>query len=102
CGVAVLALASGLVSLRRVAISPLGVSARHTPKPMRLVRVVVTVVALAVWLVIGQSASQFGAAVLLVVIAGLIAIFNVIGPFAMMLVGRIMAAAARGPRTLVA
>lgn len=101
-GVVALALGSGMVSLRRVAIDPLGVAARHTPRPMRMVRVLMTAAAVLVWLVIAKQVEHLGTAVLMVIMAALVAVLNVIGPFVMMLIGHVTAASAHDPRTLIA
>ncbi|AKU16491.1 FtsX-like permease family protein [Luteipulveratus mongoliensis] len=97
-----LAVVSGLVGLRRVAISPLGVAARQTPPRLSVVRVLGTIGAVVVWMSVGSGLGQMGAAVVMVLLAGIVAVINVIGPFVMMLLGRLVARLARGPQTLLA
>ena len=100
--VTLLALGSGLVSLARVAVSPLGVAARHTPRSLSVVRAVVMVAMFVAWFVVAQRLEQDGTVILMVVLPALVAVLNAVGPFAMMLMGRVVAGLARGPRTLLA
>ncbi len=100
--VVLLAVGSGLISLRRVAISPLGVSARTTPRPMRLARVAIFAAIAVAWLAIAQGVERLGTALMMVILAGLVAALNVVGPFVMMLLGRAAAHVTGSPRTLLA
>lgn len=100
--VTVLALVAGLSSLRRVVVSPLGVTARHTPARLRATRVVVVVVAGAAWLAVAQVAGELGAALFAAMLAGFVATINIIGPFVVMLLGLLLAQFARTPETLLA
>lgn len=103
--VPVLAVVSGIVSLRRVVVSPLGVARRTTPPGMRAVRVVVAVLAMGSFMVVTAMSSAFGAAVVALAIItlglGFLAL-NAIGPWVLGLVGRLQARAARTPARLLA
>ncbi|WP_265447396.1 FtsX-like permease family protein [Flexivirga meconopsidis] len=101
-GVTLLAVVSGAIGLRRVAISPLGVTARHTPRGLSVVRVLLTMAAVVVWVAIGSSLQQAGVAVLLVIVTLMVAIANVVGPFVLGLAGRLIARNARHAPTLLA
>ncbi len=103
--VPVLAAVSGAVSLRRVVVSPLGVARRQTPPGMRAVRVVVTVAAMGLFMVVTSMLGAFGAAATAVGIGTLalgFAALNVIGPWTLALVGRLRARRARTPAQLLA
>ncbi|NTW41697.1 MAG: hypothetical protein HGA44_17765 [Cellulomonadaceae bacterium] len=101
-----LAAVSGAVSLRRVVVSPLGVSRRTTPPGMHGVRALVVVVAVAGFVVVSQSVGMLGPAIgLLVLLGALAAVFgtlNLVGPWTLSVLGRVMARTARTPATLLA
>ena len=104
-GVVLVALVSAAVSLRRVAITPLGVAARVTPPGMKAVRLLSIAVAFVAMLVV-TNVSFGGAGVTiailtLVLVAGF-ATLNVVGPFVIWVVGRLTARGARNVPTLLA
>jgi hypothetical protein len=103
------ALLSCAVSLRRVAISPLGVAQRLPQKGLSWVRVL-PVLLLGGGFVAAFNAGSvlfgFGAAVGVLVLVGLLAgtfaVFNLVGPLFVSLLGRVLAARARSVETLLA
>ncbi|TGO05405.1 hypothetical protein [Serinibacter arcticus] len=104
--VVVIALASAVSSLGRVAITPLGVAARTTPPGLRVIRLAALVVAV-VGVVVANAALSGGAGtimlvVLMAMVAAGMATLNVVGPFVLGLVGRLTARGARRPATLLA
>ncbi|ACQ78704.1 protein of unknown function DUF214 [Beutenbergia cavernae DSM 12333] len=99
--VVVLALGSAALSLRRVAITPLGVAARVTPKGLSWLRVVPVVVAGGAWIALLNS-PYAGIGILLAVLLVGFAILNVVGPFVVWLIGRVTTARARSAATLIA
>jgi hypothetical protein len=104
-GVVVIAVVSAVSGLRRVAISPLGVTARVTPPALRVVRVLSVVVAFVVLLVVNAALSQLGTVGLLflmAIIAGGMATLNIVGPFVLGIVGRIAAGTSKSVATLLA
>ncbi|MCB7135066.1 FtsX-like permease family protein [Cellulosimicrobium marinum] len=103
--VVVVALVSALASLRRVAITPLGVAARVTPPGLRAARLLTTGVAFAALLVATNVSLGSPAVVVTVLTAVLVvgfATLNVVGPFVLWVVGRITARRARHVATLLA
>jgi hypothetical protein len=100
--VTVVALLSAVSSLRRVAITPLGVAARVRPAGLRAVRLLTMLLVALVFGVVMRS----GMNVPLVVLVGLlvvgVATINVVGPFVASVQGRIVAARARDVATLLA
>ncbi|HWK92407.1 MAG TPA: FtsX-like permease family protein [Luteimicrobium sp.] len=97
-GVVLVALTSALVSLRRVAITPLGVAARVTPPGLRWTRVLpflLAGVAMVVAMNTPWASAAVVVAVLTTVLVGGFATLNVVGPFAMSLAGRVTAGRAR-------
>ncbi len=105
-GVPVAAAIAALIALRRVQISPLGVTRRVTPKPpgsWRLIPLLAGIAELAVFVVIGRPGStshQIQAFLpgFLLILAGLV----VAGPWLTMAGARLMARRAQRPATLVA
>ncbi|KAA1424734.1 FtsX-like permease family protein [Mumia zhuanghuii] len=103
--VVLIAVLSAFASLRRVAITPLGVANRVTPPAMRAVRLLSTVAAAAALIVGPQLAGGSAGLALGVLVALLLITFatmNVVGPFVLWVVGRITAAVARSVPTLLA
>jgi hypothetical protein len=103
--VPLLAVVSGVVSLRRVVVSPLGVARRQTPPGMRAVRAVLAVVAMVGFMVVTSVLGAFGAAAVAFGIGSLALGFgalNLIGPWVLGLLGRLRARAARTPAQLLA
>ncbi|MGC5167981.1 FtsX-like permease family protein [Luteimicrobium sp. DT211] len=104
-GVVLVALVSALVSLRRVAITPLGVAARVTPPGLRWTRLLPFLFAgLAMVVAVNTSwaSEAIVIAVLTTVLVGGFATLNVIGPFVMSLAGRVTAGRARRVPALLA
>ena len=103
--VVAVALVSALVSLRRVAITPLGVAARVTPPGLKAVRLLSMGVAF-VALIIATNLSFGSVAVVLTVLTVILlvgfATVNVVGPFVIWLVGKMTAGSARRVPTLLA
>lgn len=101
-GVAALAVVSGVSSLARVAVSPLGVAARTTPSRLKVVRVVIALAAVVGWIVVNQLVGGLGFGVLVLVLVGVVATINLVGPYVVMLFGLAVAATARRLPTLLA
>ncbi|GAA2683338.1 hypothetical protein GCM10010412_069030 [Nonomuraea recticatena] len=90
---------SAVVGLRRVVVSPLGVAKRETPPGMRAVRLVALLAVLAVVPMLGTSASV---GVVAVVLGLAFLCINLVGPWAVGLIGRITAKRAKRPAKLLA
>ncbi|MFC3978557.1 FtsX-like permease family protein [Streptosporangium jomthongense] len=90
---------SAVVGLRRVVVSPLGVAKRETPPAMRFVRVLALLAVLAVVPTLGMGASV---GVVTVVLSLAFLAVNLVGPWVVGLLGRIVAASARRPAGLLA
>ncbi|NNG40403.1 ABC transporter permease [Flexivirga sp. ID2601S] len=101
-GVTLLAVGSGAIGLRRVAISPLGVTARHTPRGLSVVRLLVTALVAVTWIAIGTALQEADIVVLMLIVAVMVAVANVVGPFVLGLAGRVIARTARHAPTLLA
>src|SRR5699024_2442821 len=85
--VTAIALVSAGASLRKVAITPLGVAARTRANPLHWSRVVPILVFAVVFAVLWNT-GQAGFVVLALMVAGGFAMLNAIGPLVMSLVGR--------------
>ncbi|MFI6815847.1 FtsX-like permease family protein [Nonomuraea sp. NPDC050328] len=98
-GVPVLVGLSAVAGLRRVVVSPLGVAKRETPPGLRFVRVLVLLAALIAVPVLSRQAG-------VAVIAGALGLaflsLNLVGPWVVAVIGRVTAARARRPGTLLA
>lgn len=104
--VPLVAAASGAVSLRRVVVSPLGVARRTTPPGLRWVRLLALVAAMGAFAV-ATSAVQgmsvaVGATILIGLVAAVFGTINLVGPWTIALLGRLMARTARTPARLLA
>lgn len=97
--VLLLALASATVSLARVAVTPLGVASRVTPRRLTVLRLVLALVMLVAWPVLLPMLPVAG-----VVVLGLavVAVINIVGPWLVMLFGMVLAGLARRAPTLLA
>ncbi|HEY6737449.1 MAG TPA: FtsX-like permease family protein, partial [Actinopolymorphaceae bacterium] len=96
---------SAVAGLRRVVISPLGVARRQTPPGLRFARVVVFGGLVVAFLAFARTAMGHGSAglVFLAVMGGLAFWgLNLVGPWVVALLGRIVAGLARTPATLLA
>ncbi|MPV36043.1 FtsX-like permease family protein [Georgenia subflava] len=99
--VVAVSVASAVTSLRTVAISPLGVAARVSPKGLHWSRVLPLGVTAAAFVVMFSLGLAEVAVLIALVVVGF-ATLNVIGPFVMSLIGRVTLRRARGPATLIA
>lgn len=101
--VVVLAVLSGVSSLARVVVTPLGVAARTTPARLSILRVVLAVAVLGTWIaVFGVFFRQQEVGVLLAILGVAVAVMNVVGPYVVMVAGLVMARFARTPTSLLA
>jgi len=108
--VLVIALLSCAGSLRKVAVTPLGVVRRVTPAHLRLVRAVPLVVLAGGFALgfdrlaglAGDSGRLVAVGVMLAFVGGAFAVYNLVGPLLVGLVGRVLARGARSPATLLA
>jgi len=107
--VLLVATTSSVVSLRRVAITPLGVAKRLPPKALswaRVLPVLILGLAFVVAFNAGSVVFGFGMAVGALILAGLLAgafaVFNLVGPLFVSLLGRLLGARARSVETLLA
>ncbi|XVX21537.1 FtsX-like permease family protein [Actinomycetota bacterium] len=100
--VVLLAATSGLVSLAAVAVTPLGVASRVSPARLSLLRVAATGLMLLVWVAVPGGMGQVGIGVLCAVLVATVASINLVGPWAMMLFGHVVARLARRPAMLLA
>ncbi len=103
--VVLVALTSALVSLRRVAITPLGVAARVTPPGLKAVRLL-SMGAAFVAMIVATNVSFGSEAVVITVLTIVLlvgfATVNVVGPFVIWVVGKMTAGSARRVPTLLA
>ncbi|ADD45185.1 FtsX-like permease family protein [Stackebrandtia nassauensis] len=97
---------SAVIGLRRVVVSPLGVARRHTPPGLRAIRLLVLVVLMVAFLAMAfgmfGNLGGIGAILLLVLMGGTFLAINLVGPWVVSIIGRITAAMARRPSTLLA
>ncbi|MFC3494588.1 FtsX-like permease family protein [Glycomyces rhizosphaerae] len=102
--VPVLVAASALIGLRSVVISPLGVARRVKTKGLKAIRLVVFAV-LAVAFMVGTNfvgGDMIAVAILIGLFAGTLAAVNLVGPWIVQRLGRILARTAKGPARLLA
>lgn len=101
----VLAVASTVLGLHQVRISPLGVARQHTPRALRAWRFVAFILALAAFIIFSQSFTPeeldlrvyaFLAAMILIVVAAV----NLVGPWALQLIARLGAQTSSAPRLI--
>ena len=100
-GVALVALVSAVVSLRKVAITPLGVAARVAPGPLHWSRLLPLLLFAGVFAVL-FSLGRAEIIVLVGLVVGGFAMLNLLGPFVMSIIGRLWAGRARSAATLIA
>lgn len=92
---------SALVTLRQVIVSPLGVAQRHAPRGRHLWRIAVFAAATAGYLKLSRGSDP--SLVLLVVAFGIVfAALALVGPWVIVLLGRVLVATARRPARLLA
>lgn len=102
-GVVGLAALSAIFSLGRLAISPLGIAGRTTPRRLHWLRLVIAVVVLACWTpVFRQLDSARELTGVLIVFGVCFGVLNLLGPLVLGLVGRIAARRARNVQQLLA
>lgn len=99
--VVLIALVSAAASLRRVAITPLGVAARTTVPALHWTRVVPIVAVGAGFAALMQS-GQAPMIVLILFLLGGLAVVNIVGPWLMGVIGRAAAKRAKDAPTLIA
>ncbi|GAA5031474.1 transporter [Terrabacter aeriphilus] len=100
--VVVVAVVSGASSLARVAISPLGVAARTTPKRLSVLRVLVAVAAGAAWVLVITPMKEPQRMTIVLVLGAMILAVNAVGPWVVMVAGRVAARLAPSAATLLA
>lgn len=101
-GVPLLVGASAVVGLRRVVVSPLGVANRQTPPGLKIVRVVVAVTLLIAFPIASRAAGQLGVGIVLALLGLAFLGLNLVGPWVVGIIGRIVAGTARGVTGLLA
>lgn len=100
-GIALLGIVSALAGLQRVVVSPLGVAQRQASPALKAIRIVSIVVAFVVMLVATNTSLASFMLITVALVMGL-GTLNLVGPFAMGLVGQMTAASAKGSATLLA
>lgn len=97
---------SAAVSLRRVVVTPLGVARRTTPPGLRWVRALAVVLAVAAFAAVARLELGFEGAVVTVVLLGLLALvlgtINLLGPWTISLLAKVMVRRATAPARLLA
>ncbi|HEX6446848.1 MAG TPA: ABC transporter permease [Streptosporangiales bacterium] len=101
-GVPLLVGASAVVGLRRVVVSPLGVANRQTPPGLKVVRVVVAVALLIAFPIASRAAGRLGAGIVLALLGLAFLGLNLVGPWVVGVIGRVVAGTARGVTGLLA
>lgn len=101
-GVPLLVGASAVVGLRRVVVSPLGVARRQTPPGLKAVRSVVALALLVAFPIVAKLGGQLGAGVVLSLLGLAFLGLNLLGPWVVGMLGRIVAATASRPARLLA
>lgn len=110
CGAIMLGLTalSSVTAMRKVMITPLGVVRRTERAKVSWVNIAVALVLLALWFGPGQIVMRLDLGQTLVLtifmgfFAGAIAVVNLVGPWTLQILGRIIARLARRPETLLA
>ncbi|SEE88845.1 FtsX-like permease family protein [Ruania alba] len=100
-GVTIVALVSAGASLRKVAITPLGVAARTKPKALHWSRVL-PVVGFAVVFAVLLQTGQAGIMVLVLFVAAGFAMMNALGPWVMGVIGRVAVKRSKDAASLIA
>ncbi|QTE29246.1 FtsX-like permease family protein [Pengzhenrongella sicca] len=103
--VPLLAAVSGVVSLRRVVVSPLGVARRQSPRSLSWLRAAAAFAAIVVVVAVSSSLGAFGAAAIGVFVGALalgFATLNAVGPWTLGVLGRILLRRASTPAALLA
>lgn len=104
--VPLIAAVSALVSLRRVVVSPLGVARRQTPPGLSWLRTIGLLAAVGAFGIVSGAAGGMPEMIAIALLIGMLgtvfATLNLVGPWLVGVVGKVMAAAARTPATLLA
>lgn len=100
-GIVLLGTVSALVGLQRVIVSPLGVAQRQSTPALKAIRVASIVVAFVVMVAATKSSFASFALITVALVMGL-GTLNLVGPFAMGVVGRLVASSAKRVDTLLA
>ncbi|MBO0812200.1 MAG: hypothetical protein J2P23_09165 [Microlunatus sp.] len=89
-GVVLLATVSAAITLARIAISPLGVARRSSPKRVSAIRVGIALVVLIAWAPVTKLLGSGAGLIAGVIVFGLcFAVLNLIGPFVLGMIGRL-------------
>jgi hypothetical protein len=100
--VVVVAIVSGASSLARVAISPLGVAARTSPKRLSVLRVLLALAAGAAWVLVITPMKEPQRMTIVLVLGAMILAVNAVGPWVVMVAGRVAARLAPTAASLLA
>ena len=102
----VLAAASSMLAMRKVVITPLGVTRRTEGAKVSPLWLILMLVLVIVWVVVAQMMMQLGMAIAMGIFFGFLgvifALVNVVGAFSVSLLGNAMASLARTPQMLLA
>jgi hypothetical protein len=100
--VVLVAVLSGASSLARVAVSPLGVAARTSPKRLSLLRLLAAAAAAVAWVLVITPMKEPDRLVIVLVLGAVILAVNAVGPWVVMVAGRLAARVAPTATTLLA
>ena len=102
----VLAAASSMLAMRKVAITPLGVTRRTEGAKVSPLWLTLMLFLIMVWVIVAQIMMQLGMAIAIGLFLGFLgvifALVNVVGAFSVSLLGNVMASLARTPQMLLA
>ena len=102
----VLAAASSMLAMRKVVITPLGVTRRTEGAKVSPLWLILMLVLVIVWVIVAQMMMQLGMAIAMGLFFGFLgvifALVNVVGAFSVSLLGKSMASLARTPQMLLA
>ena len=102
----VLAAASSMLAMRKVAITPLGVTRRTEGAKVSALWLTLMLVLIIGWVIVAQFMMQLGSAIAFGLFLGFLgvifALVNVVGAFSVSLLGNAMASLARTPQMLLA
>ena len=106
--VQLLGVATAVIALRRLAVSPLGVARHEKPRPvtwLRLVPLLIAVIGFAAGLVVFSTPAGRGIFGIVLIVGSFVAIvvgIALAGPWLTQLIGRLLHGVARGPALLIA
>ncbi len=95
------AVGSGLAAIALVAVSPLGVVNRATPRRLSVLRLIVGLAIVATWMVAPRFVAGHPQVLILLLVAAVAAV-NLIGPYLVMVAGLVTASVAKRPAGLLA